>query len=270
MNHQNLENFRARNKNLFVGLIAVLTVFLAVLVISTGVDIQNKIKQGKYIGKEIETKNTITVSATSEVYAKPDLGLISFSVTNEAKTVAAAINENTKKMNAVIESMKAQGIETKDLKTTNFNIYPRYEWQRVGIPPYPEGKRVLVGYEVSQSLEVKIRDMAKIGDVIQAATDAGANQVGNLQFTIDNEDELKKQARGQAIDEAKTKAQELATQLGVKLVRIVNFSESGETPPIPRFYGLEEGIGMGGEEAPQIETGENKITVTVSITYEIN
>ncbi|PIR06288.1 hypothetical protein COV54_02815 [Candidatus Jorgensenbacteria bacterium CG11_big_fil_rev_8_21_14_0_20_38_23] len=249
----------------------VLTVFLVSLTVLTGVFIVNKLKEGQYIGQEIETRNTITVSDTGEIYAKPDLAVIDFSVISEAKTVAGTMVENTKKMNAVIEAVKGQGVEAKDLKTTSFNIYPRYEYQRIEIEiyPYPPGKRVLVGYEVTQSLEVKIRDMEKIGNVIEGATAAGANEVGSLQFTIDKEEEFKKQARKEAIEKAKTKAKELASQLGVSLVRITNFSESNV---IPYFYGLEKAVertGLGGGETPQIETGENKIEVTVSITYEI-
>ena len=272
MNHQKLEHCdcKVMHKNVCKVFCGVLIAFLVVLTISYGIGAWNKFKQGKYIGREIETQNTITVSATSEVYAKPDLGLISFSVVNEAKTAVEAMKQNTEKMNAVISAVKKQGVESKDLKTTNFSIYPRYEWQgRTGLPPYPQGKRVLVGYEVTQSLEVKIRALGKIGEILETGTNAGANQVGNLQFTIDNEDELKKQARGQAIDEAKAKAQELASQLGLKLVRIVSFNEGSVTPPTPRFYAMDEAVGMGGA-GPEIETGENKIQVTVTITYEIN
>ena len=259
MNEQNYKN----------SLICLLGLFLIVLIAYTAVSIPNKIKEGKYIGQEIETKNTITVSATGEIYAKPDLAITVFSVITEAKTVVEAMSENTKKMNSIINFMKSKGIEEKDLKTTDFNIYPRYEWQeRTGISPYPQGQRILVGYEIRQSLQVKIRALEKIGQVIQGATDAGANQVGNLRFTIDDQDELKKQARNQAITEAKTKAQELASQLEVNLVRITNFSESGA---IPRYYGLEKAVGMEIEEQElQIETGENKIEVTVNITFEIN
>ena len=261
----------SKYKNLCKVFCVVLIALLVVLTISYGIGAWNKFKQGKYIGREIETQNTITVSSTSEVYAKPDLALVSFSVVNEAKTANQTLKQNTEKMNAVISAVKKQGIEEKDLKTTNFSIYPRYEWRgRTGLPPYPQGKRVLVGYEVTQSLEVKIRALNKIGEILQAAIDAGANQVGNLEFTIDNQDELKKQARGQAINEAKVKAQELASQLGLKLVRIVNFSEGGVVPPMPSFYAMDEAIGKGGAEAPEIETGESKIQVTVTITYEIN
>ncbi len=248
-------------KNIITALIIVGIVFLVSLTVWVNIDIQNKIT---------ETENTITVSDSGEIYAKPDLAISTFSVITEEKTVAEALSKNTEKMNTVIDFVKDQSVEEKDLKTISFNVYPRYEWreEKTEIPPYPSGERVLVGYEVRQSLEVKIRDMEKIGTIIEGVTEAGANQVGDLQFTIDKEDELKKQAREQAIEKAKTKAKELASQLGVNLIRIVDFSE-GVT--IPRYYSLEKeaAMGLGGEE-PQIETGENKIEVTVTITYEIN
>ena len=146
-------------------------------------------------------------------------------------------------------------------------------FKKAEITPYPQpqGERVLVGYEVQQALQVKIREMEKIGDIIQGATDNGANEVGDLQFTIDKEDDLKGQARKEAIEKAKDKAKELASQLGVNLIRITNFSESGV---FPRFYAPsateEKAVGMDfGGGAPQVETGENKIEVTVTITYEI-
>lgn len=264
---QNLKHFHPMHKKLFAFFILVLTVFLAALVISTVVDIQNKIKQGRYISPG----TTITVTDTGEIYAKPDLALIDFSVVTEGKTVTETMQKNTEKMNKVINFVKEQGVEAKDLKTTNFNISPRYEWLKLEteIYPYPPGKRVLVGYEVTQTLEVKIRNLDKIGGIIEGATAAGANQVGDLQFTIDEQDELKKQARAQAIEKAKAKAKELVSQLGVKLVRITNFNESAV---FPRFYeyALKAAEAMPAPTAPQIETGENKISITVTITYEID
>lgn len=251
----------------------VLMLFLAALTASVSVGIFNKLKESKYIGRDIEVQDTITVSDSSEVYAKPDLALTTLSVITEAKTVGEAMSENSQKMNAVIAFIKGQGVEDKDLKTTNFNISSRYEWYQETTcfyPPCPSGERVLVGYEVTQSLQVKIRDMAKIGDILEGATEKGANQAGDLYFTIDKEEELKAQARKEAIEKTKAKAKELAGQLGVKLVRITNFSEGGVWP-VYTPYALEKAAaGIGGGEAPQIETGENKIEVTVSITYEIN
>lgn len=267
----NMKNLTKQNKHLVTAFLVIINLFLIVLIISAIVGTQNNIKRGKYIGQEIESRNTLSVSDTGTVYIKPDLALISFSVITEGKTVAETMSENTTKMNKIIDVIKEQKVKDKDLKTTDFNIYPRYEWKKQAevYPPSP-GKRVLVGYEVRQSLQVKIRDMEKIGDIVQQATDAGANQVGNLQFTIDDQDEVKKQAREQAIEKAKQKAKELAKQLGVNLVRITNFSESGV---FPRYYGLSKAAPAMAEEAvpsPQIQTGENKIEVTVTITYEIN
>lgn len=249
------------NKNLAnsINILAViLSLFLIAGVISAALDIQSKWN---------ETENTITVSDTGTVYAKPDLAIATASVVNEAETVDEALSVNTEKMNAVIEAMKEEGVEEKDLKTTTFNIYPRYEWREAS-QYYPTGERILVGYEVRQSLQIKIRDLENVGQIIQEAADAGANQISDLQFTIDDQDELKKQARGEAILKAKTKAEELAGQLGVKLVRISNFSE-GSVSPV--YYALEkaEALGLGGGGEPQIETGESKIEVTVSITYDI-
>lgn len=250
-----------RNKYIFKAFLIVLSVLFVCLTVWVIVNIGEKIRT---------TENTITVSDTGTVYVKPDLALATASVITEKKTVAEAMSENTKKMNAVIEAVKTEGVESKDLKTTNFSIFPRYEWYEAG-EFYPSGRRVLVGYEVSQSLEIKIRDMEKIGDIIEKTTTAGANEIGDLQFTVDKQDEIKKQAREEAITKAKTKAKNLASQLGIKLVRISSFSETGV---VPYYYGLEKAMssGLGGgieTPSPQIETGENKIEVTVYITYEI-
>lgn len=234
--------------------ISVVTVLLVSLIVWVGVDVNDKIKQGE---------DTISVTATGEVYAKPDLVLTSFSVLTEAKTVIEALSANTEKMNAIIAFIKSENVADKDIKTVGFNISPRYEWYDKGT------RRVLVGYDVQQTLQVKIRDLAKIGSIIQGATDQGANQVSDLQFTIDNEDELQAQARTQAITEAKAKAKELTSQLGVSLGKVVQFSEGGISPVYYMAEATTKGIGGGGVPAPQIETGENKIAVTVYITYKI-
>lgn len=223
----------------------------------------NEFKRSRYIGQEFQRINTIVVSGTGEIYAKPDLGLITLSVVSEAATVQQAITENTLKMNKVIGFIKEKGIEEKDLKTTNFSINPRYEYQPT------TNKRTLVGYEARQSLEVKIRDLSKTGSILEGATKFGANEVGDLRFVIDNEEELRAQAREEAIKKAKTKAEILAKQLGVKLVRITGFAENSDIPFYPYYQKIFNKETMS-VEAPQIETGENKISITVSITYEIN
>jgi len=250
-------------------LLGLAAVFLVVLIVYSTAGAFNKIKEWNFIGQGIEAKNTITISDSGEIYAKPDLAVTSFSVITEAKTVAEAISANTKKMNAVIAAIKNQGVEEKDLKTINFNISPHYDYYNPSASYPVSGQRVLAGYDVTQSLQVKIRNLEKVGSIIQVAVDSGSNEASDLQFTIDNQDELEKQAREAAINKTKAKAEVLASQLGVKLVRITSFSENNY---IPYYDSMEKasalGIG-GGNAAPQIQTGENKIQVTVSITYEI-
>jgi len=275
MDAQISEKFHQLHKSkkiLLTFLILSFNIFLLVLAAFYAVGIQNKIKEGKFIGRDIETRKTISFAGKGELYVKPDLGVISFSVLTEKKTVAEAMSENTKKMNAVIASIKGEGVEEKDIKTTNFNISPRYEYSEsteTMIWPAPEGKRVLVGYEISQTVQVKIRNLEKIGVIIQKSTDAGANDIGNLQFVIDKEEELKNQAKKEAIKNAKDKAKELSGLLGVNLVRIVDFSENAYVP-VYYDYGVSALKEAAPSAAPQIETGQNKIEVNVIITYEIN
>lgn len=262
MNQENIHSHMKGKKKIFLALLSVLVVFFIVLILSTAVDVVNKIKEGRYISQNVRMRNSIVVSETGEVYAKPDLAVITFTVLKEAKTVADAMDENSATMNDVIEAVKEQGIEDKDVKTTSFNIRPRYEYSEGTY-----GKRILVGYEVVQELQVKIRDLGKIGTIIEKATSSGANEVSDLQLTIDNQDELKKQAREQAIAAAKIKAGELTSQLGVKLGKIVSFSENFYVPRYDVQYSMKEAVGGG--EVPDIQTGENKISVSVVITYEI-
>lgn len=257
-----------QSKKLFNWLIVTILILSALYL---GVLAINKLKATEYIGRQADTVNTITVSDSGSIYVKPDLAQVSVAVRTEMDTVEAAVSENARKMNTVIETVKSEGVEEKDLKTTNFSIYPRYEYEKTTCTQYycPQGERILVGYEVFQSLEIKIRDLQKTGTIINIATKSGANEIGSLQFTVDKIDEFKAQARKEAIDKAKAKAKVLSENLGVDLVRITSFSENGVYPMYDRMSYAKEAAGGGESVAPEIQTGENKIEVTVSISYEI-
>jgi hypothetical protein len=237
------------------GLKGLIGLFLIVLIIFVGAKAVNEIK------KPIDISNIsrITVSGEGKVFAKPDIGKVSISVVNEEKTVAEAQTKSAESINKVIEFLKSSGVEEKDIKTTNYSISPQYD--------YLENQgRVFRGYEVRQRLEVKIRDLAKSGEILAGATEAGANQVGSLSFTIDEEEIIKQEARQKAIENAKKKAQKLAKDLGVKLGRVVSFNESS-FPSSPVFFEA-RALDIGGG-APNIPTGENEITVNVSVVYQI-
>ena len=264
------ENLGGKRNARFLG--AALFFLLVALIGLISVSAYAKFLQTKYIGLPGQQPRTISVSGSGEIYVKPDLAVINFSVINESETVENALEENSQKMNAIIEAIKSKGVESKDLKTTNFNIRPRYEYRRENTLLYPpiEGERVLAGYEINQTLMVKIRELEKIGEIIQAGTDKGANQVGSLQLTIDDLEAVKEQARNEAIIKAKAKAEDLAMRLGVKLGKLSDFNDSGAFPISSRYYdavALEASPGIGG--APEIETGENRIMVKVLLTYEI-
>jgi len=228
-------------------------------------DTVNKIKEGRYIGQDAQYKNTISISGEGKVLAKPDIGQVSLTVFTQKTTVAAAQSENSKKMNAVLEGVKNLGVKEEDLKTTVYQINPTYQ--------YTTGRSVIIGYEVRQTLQVKIRDLEKISEILDKATALGANEVGSLSFTIDDEAKLKEEARDKAIAAAKEKAETLAKTLGIKLGKITSFAESSSTVYPTAYYNASEklGIGMGGGvSAPDVETGQNEINISVVLSYEIH
>lgn len=234
----------------------------AMLVIFLAAATYTKVIEGRYAGQAAQYKNTISVSGEGKVSAKPDIGQVNLSVVSESKTVAVAQKDNTEKMNKIIKAMKDLGVEEEDLKTTNYNVSPNYQ--------YHDGKSEIIGYQIAQTLEVKIRDLEKVGDILNQAAVAGANQVGSLSFTFDDPEKLNTEARQKAIDNAKTKAQDLAKALGVSLGKVVSFSESSYGQPTPMYY-ANEALGKGVDSAPtpEVQTGENEINISVSLSYEI-
>ena len=250
------------------GLFGLLLSLLVLAVIGlVGVVISNQVRSGQYI-----SEGKIAVTGLGEEYVKPDLALVSFSVKTEKETVRAAIEENAQLMNEVIQKITDLGIASKDLQSIDFNLNPRYEWQdgdEIGI--YPSGKRILVGYDVSQTLQVKIRDLAQIGEVIDEATKAGANEVSSLGLTVEHPEEIEKEVRLQAVEQAKEEAQALANQLGCHLGALVEVQFSSAAPSLARVKALSlESSAAGGGSAPQIEAGENLIQVTAYLTYQID
>jgi uncharacterized protein YggE len=185
--------------------------------------------------------------------------------TGRQTTAKAAIALITKNMTNVVDAVKKLGVEDKDIVTEQFWLNPVYD--------YVNGSQVPRGFEASQSLSVKVRDLDKTGDVLTAATSAGANQVGSISFGIDNPDSLREQARGKAIEKAKAKAQVLAGNLGMSLGKMTGFSEGGNYPG-PQPYMMEKaniavGSAPAADLAVPVPSGEQNITVTVNLTYEL-
>lgn len=228
--------------------------------------------------------NTVSFSGEGRIFAKPDIAVVSFSILTEAKTSKEAQDANSEKSKGVVNFLKDQRIDEKDIKTTGYNIYPKYSYPRPllrqgfegqslpteSYPEYYDSNPKITGYQVNQSFEAKVRDLEKVSTILDGLVTAGANQVNNLGFKVDNEEKLKDEARELAIKDAKEKANTLKKQIGIRLGKIVNYSEGGYYPG-PYFLEAKALDGRGGDisATPEIPAGENEIVVNVTITYQI-
>jgi uncharacterized protein YggE len=271
MEHENLETILKAFDPLIktaIGALAVLALFLFFAAVS-------ELKSFHYIGSGVPASNTITVNGTGDVFAVPDIAEFSATVQEEGSDVKAAQDKATAKINAIYAYLKAQGVEEKDIRTTDYSANPQYEWNTQVCPAgssyCPGGKQTLTGYQVSQTLSIKVRTTDKAGELLAGVGGKGVSSVSGLNFTIDDQDAVEGEARDKAIADAKTKAQKLAKSLGVSLVRIVGFNENGGAMP----YFAKAAAGMSADMAaqsapsPAIPTGQNKVTSNISLTYEI-
>ena len=218
---------------------------------------------GKYIEKKDMTPVTISVTGEGKASVSPDLARLSLGVqTGRQPTSAQAMSVLKKNMDAVIAAVKKLGIEDKDISTENFYLSPAYD--------YTAGGQVPKGFEATESVNVKVRDLDKAGDVLGAATAAGANQAGGIQFTIDNPEIVRADARQKAVTQAQEKAQLLAKSLGMRLGRMKGFVEGGAAmPPIMYDKAMTMGMGGGAAESVPLPSGEQEVTVDVTLMYEL-
>lgn len=224
--------------------------------------------------------STISVTGNGESFVTPDVAKFTFTVQKDAKTMNEAEKLATADANALVEKLKAAGILEKDIKTEGFNAFPKYETKSAAIapcgpnycPPYNPGNPVIVGYTVSHTYSVKVRDLDKAGDIAQLITGANPYSVNGPDFTIDDEDAVTNDARGKAIADARAQARVLARQLGVHLGKIVDFQVVGNGPVYPMYAKsaiMSEAADAAGAPAPTIEPGQTDVKVQVQITYRI-
>jgi len=264
------------------GLIGILIIFIIILGIGA-------IKVMSNIGTNRNNVSTISVDGTGDAVSIPDVGTFSFSVTDTEKTVVDAQTKATDKVNAALKAIRAQGVADKDISTQSYNVNPHYEYRTaicpqiktvqpmsidsVSSPIYcPGGKNVLTGYDVSETIQIKVRDLAKAGTIFASIGTLGVENVNGLDFSVDDPSKVQAEARGKAIVDAKAKAEVLAKQLGVHLVGVVSFSENSGGYPRPVMYSaVGKGVALDSAApvAPEIPVGEQKVTSTVSVTYEI-
>lgn len=240
-------------------------VLLVYLIFFVGGLVRNNIKKYDYIGKADKMESTILVNGVGRVSGNNDIAMTTIGFSNLDKDVSKAQIDNKKVMDAIMADLKKMGVEDKDLQT-NYTIYPEYEY-------LTDKGSVLKGYRVSNQLTVKIRNLGKITDILGLAGKYGATEISGLTFTVDDPENLKAQARNKAVTDTQIKAAYLAQSLGVRLGRVVSYSEYENTPydyPMALAKSNYMGAEGGGGGAPEaVATGSKDVVMNVSVTYEI-
>lgn len=211
----------------------------------------------------------ILVSGEGTAQTKPDMAVLDLTVTRQATTAREALDANNEAMNKVLEAMKAEGIEDRDLQTSGFNIQPDYFYPQRKSNGEQEPAKI-TGYTVRNSLTVRVRDLDKLGQVLDKSVTLGVNEGGNVSFTNDNPEAALNEARVQAMRKAKEKAETLAKAADVSLGKILEISEYANRPqPIPLQRQKMATMEMAADSSVPMATGENEYSVTVSISYAI-
>lgn len=207
---------------------------------------------------------TLTVTGTGKISTTPDAARITFGVETTGKTAKEAQQNNNKLINQVIKALTSQGIASKDIQTQNFSVRPEYNYEARNKGEKPE----IIGYRVSNQINLLMHNTSNIGPIIDAAINAGANQVNGLYFLKENQKEDQKLALQKAVLDAQAKAQAMAEALNAKIVRVISVNEGGAYIPQPQpIYGNMK-MAEVAFDTP-IESGQLDIMANVTIVYEI-
>lgn len=205
------------------------------------------------------------MSGTGNVTSKPDIAYISSGVITEAKTADRALDQNSKAMAQVIAALKNGAIADKDIQTSSFSVQPRYS-----VASKITGRqREIIGYRVSNQVTVTVRDLTKLGDVLDTVVSVGANRLGGIRFSVDNPKPLLKEARKLAIADAISKARLYTEAAGVKLGTITSIVESTVRQPRPSFYGRSSSVRRRGRRRVPVQAGEQKTSVRVNVIWTL-
>lgn len=209
----------------------------------------------------------IFVTGEGSVDLAPDMAIVNLSVMREAATARAALTANTEAMRKVLDALAALGIDKRDLQTANFDIQPRYTYPPQTPTASPQAPK-LVGYTVRNALTVRVRDLSKLGEVLDTSVTLGVNEGGSIQFTNNDPSAAITQARVNATKDALDRARTLADAAGVKLGNVLEISEQNFSPRPMMMAKMEMAMDSAGGAVP-IAAGENSYKVTVSLSVAI-
>jgi uncharacterized protein YggE len=208
-----------------------------------------------------EPEHTLSVSGTGSVSIKPDVADVTVGVTIQRDTAGDAAADAANVMAAVVDALKAMGIAEEDLQTTSLSLSPVYDYDK---SPYR-----LVGYTANNLVTVTVRDITQVGPVVDAATGAGATDVNNIIFRVQDQAAAETQAREMAVKAARAKADTIATAAGTQITGIISISETSAPVPMPMYYGAAEDSARGASAPTPVLAGTVEVRVDVSIVYSI-
>lgn len=207
----------------------------------------------------------ISVTGEGTVSVPPDLAQIDAGVASDGKTAREASDANNAEMGKVLLALKGIGIEDKDYQTSRLSLQPLYAQNRNG--PQTSGPPTVVGYRASNRVSIKLRDVTRVARVIDTLVTAGANDIGNINFTVTEASKLLDEAREKAVADARRKAEIYAKAAGVTLGAPLNISEEGA--PVPTFRAKALAVAPMAAGAPPVAQGEETLSVTISMTWAI-
>jgi hypothetical protein len=220
---------------------------------------------------DMRSMQKIQINAQGEgrVFAKPDIVKITATVLSDKVALADAEKDNSELSAKVLDSLKNNNIPEADIQTLSFNIYPQYSYCYPPSPCPVDNSPKIIGYQVRNTFQITVRDVAKSGDILDGIVKSGVNEVSNFQLTVDQPKKFQEEARRLAIEDAQSQAQAIAQNLGKRLVRIISFNESNVLPP-PVAYGIGGGDISAKSASPiSVQPGENEVVSSVVITYEL-
>lgn len=211
-----------------------------------------------------EGQRNITVTGQGEAMGAPDMATLHVGVQTQAKDAAEAARRNEEVVKRIMAALEAQGIAEKDLQTADYSIWPEQRHD-----PQGENEMTIVGYRVNNSVRVTVRDIDAVGDVLGAATDAGANSINGISFAIEDSTALEAEARKAAMADARQQAEHLAELAGVRLGEVLQVSLAGGGGyPVPMYKSLRMET-MDASAAPSVSAGELSVSVQLEVTWLI-
>ncbi|MFC6447150.1 SIMPL domain-containing protein [Shinella zoogloeoides] len=211
-------------------------------------------------------ESTVIVTGEGTAEMAPDMALVDLGVVKDAKTAREALDANNKAMADILAAMKDAGIEARDLQTSGFAINPQYQFPQssTGENPPP----ILLGFQVTNTVTLRVRDLSKLGEILDKAVTLGANHGGGIRFVNDKPDAAVSTARARAVENAIAKAKELTAAAGVGLGRVLEISETSfRAEPMPMMRAMAKDFAAGG--AVPVATGENSYSVVVNVTFAL-